>query len=391
MSISSQGSIVGVSTPKSTTKMKAFGHLSRRKQLALARKTQKPRKGKPSLVKSIVLDPEPQTSTSNIVFDIVRLQTVLNSMANCSKCRIGKLQITAHSLNKGSASKLFLKCNSCDSSTKFMSSGPRYSREKIQIGSIMISTRSDLIYSAVLGARIIGVGWAKLHLYHGFLNIPGPLTSRNFGLVQAEVLKAAKSVAEESMLMAVAELRLLYNTPSNSKNITTVGTFDGAYQQRSGKSGGGFSRYCFAAAIIAETGKVVSYGVACNSCAFCTETNNQLRDSIITTEQHEERIAIHASVCPAEYADYSSVHLESAIAPKVISDALERGIVFSGIVSDGDNKTHEALLKADVYGHLESGEAIERFECISHVAKRMKSNLNKRQEKVLKNSRSSKA
>ena len=91
----------------------------------------------------------------------------------------------------------------------------------------------------------------------------------------------------------------------------------GTYQQRSGKSGGVFSRYYFANAIIAETGNLVSYGVACNSCSYCVRLNNKLRDSLITLEEYEVQVAIHAPICCAEYADYSSVHLESAIAPKV--------------------------------------------------------------------------
>ena len=54
-------------------------------------------------------------------------------------------------------------------------------------------------------------------------------------------------------------------------------------------------------------------------------------------------MAIHKPLCSAEYSDYSSVQLESAIAPKVIGDALARGVIFSAIVSDGDNKTHDVL------------------------------------------------
>ena len=87
-------------------------------------------------------------------------------------------------------------------------------------------------------------------------------------------------------------------------------------------------------------------------------------------------MSIHASVRPAEYANYSSVHLEWAIAPKIISEALERGVVFSGIVSDGYNKTHDVHLKSGVYEHLENPQTIERFECIAHVAKLMKAILN---------------
>ena len=48
--------------------------------------------------------------------------------------------------------------------------------------------------------------------------------------------------------------------------VHTIASYDGSYQQRSGKSGGRFSRYRFAAAISITTGKVLFYGIACYSC-----------------------------------------------------------------------------------------------------------------------------
>ena len=194
------------------------------------------------------------------------------------------------------------------------------------------------------------------------------------------------------MLNARDQLRSVLNTDASSDLVTTIGTFDGAYQQRSGKSGGGFSRYCFAAAIIAQTGKVISYNIGCNSCAVCSRINNRYLSNSITQEECNIEKANHKAICPAEYSELSSVHLESAIAPnKVISDALDRGVVFSAIVTDGDNKTNDTLENADIYRSLPGSPSIQRFECIAHVAKRMKSHLFKRQEKVLKVSRADKA
>ena len=76
------------------------------------------------------------------------------------------------------------------------------------------------------------------------------------------------------------------------------------------------------------------------------------------------------------------MQLESALAPIVVRSALSRGIIFSGIVTDGDNKTHDVLRQKDIYRDV--GSAIERLECLAHVAKRIKTNLCKAQEKTLK-------
>ena len=52
-------------------------------------------------------------------------------------------------------------------------------------------------------------------------------------------------------------------------------------------------------------------------------------------------------------------------------------------MTDGDNKTFEVLKKANLYEDL-NVEMMEQMECLIHVAKRMKTNLCKRQEKILK-------
>ena len=129
--------------------------------------------------------------------------------------------------------------------------------------------------------RLIGVGHNKLELYHATLNIPSPASARIFAHAQADLLTTVKFSAEQSMAESVKQLRTVENI-SNSEYLRTMVSYDGAYQQRSGKSGGGFSRYCFAAAISVQTGTVLSYDVACNSCKICSENANQYRCESIT-------------------------------------------------------------------------------------------------------------
>ena len=394
MSISSQGS---ASFPKNVPK-KNPGVGVRRKMMAKLTRFQKTRVAKrlaemPSSSGFVPAadTPLPEISTdSNVLINLRSLQSQLNLMARCAHCVCGKLELRLSSKSHGSASYVTIYCNSCDSVNSFWSAGSR-SRGSITVGESSIMIRSELIYSFVLAGRIMGIGWAKIHLYHSFLNIPGPISCSTFICVQADILAAAKVVAEDSMASAVNQLRAIHSVDASCPLVEVVGTFDGAYQQRSGKAGGGFSRYCFAAAIAAETGRVVSYGVACNSCAFCSSMDNRLRDSVISRELFESKMAMHKPVCSAEYVDYSSVQLESAIAPSVTEVALKRGVVFAAIVYDGDNKTHDVLAKAEVYRDLQDAPTIERFECIAQVAKRLKSNLHKRQDKMLKTARADKA
>ena len=81
--------------------------------------------------------------------------------------------------------------------------------------------------------------------------------------------------------------------------------------------------------------------------------------------------------------------MESLLAPLVVRQAYDRGIIFTGMVSDGDNKTDAAIKEAKIYHTLGFDLEIGRLQCVSHVLKRMKSNLCKKQEAVLKESRTS--
>ena len=77
------------------------------------------------------------------------------------------------------------------------------------------------------------------------------------------------------------ELESIQKLVSSNNRIHCVASYDGAYQLRSGKSGGGFSWYCFSSAISVDSGKVLSYDVACNSCPVCNEFELKLNKRLV--------------------------------------------------------------------------------------------------------------
>ena len=89
-------------------------------------------------------------------------------------------------------------------------------------------------------------------------------------------------------------------------------------------------------------------------------SKKQISESRVWVENHK-------SLCPAQYSEFASVQLESALAlaPVVIRQAYDRGIIFAGLVCDGDNKTIEALKDARVYHQLGEDLNINRLECLS--------------------------
>ena len=237
------------------------------------------------------------------------------SMTVCRECLAGEMIVLDTGTRAGAASYILLSCNSCKMSQHFWTvSGRPGSRSKIQVGSSEITNRNKLVYSSVLGGRLMGIGHTKLSLYHSMLDIPSPCTPRNYTSVQNDLIIVAEMVAENSMKQAGEELRRLLDVDSTDPFVRTVVSFDGAYQTRGGKTSGGFSRHCFGAAIASLTSKVVAYGIASNSCKMCVQYNNLRRNGKISEEDHNTWRVKHEDSCPAKYQDYASVQLESALA-----------------------------------------------------------------------------
>ena len=326
----------------------------------------------------------------NYVIDLNSFSSILREVAMCRACEVGSLELFDSGKKESCSTFLILRCNSCHYSKSFWSVSGTFGKSSVSVSSSKIRMRNDMVYSSILGGRLVGIGLDKLSLYHAALNIPSPPSRYIFSSAQRNILVGAEQVARESMDRARMELESIYKLVSLNNRVHCVASYDGAYQLRSGKSGGGFSRYCFSSAISVNSGKVLSYDVACNSCPSCNEFELKLNKKQISESDYRVWVENHKSICPAQYSEFASVQLESALAPVIVRQAYDRGIIFSGLVCDGDNKTIEALKDARVYQQLGQNFEISRLECLSHVAKRMKINLCNRQEAVLKEARNDK-
>ena len=327
--------------------------------------------------------------TGNIVVNADSFISILGEVAVCRNCQLGTLELYQKSFFLSCATQLMFRCKKCFANRTFWSvSG--FFKSKIELGDKTITKRNDMMYASVLGGRLAGIGEPALRIYHAAMDIPPPPTGGSFQAIQQDLLIASEYAANSCMIRAKNGLGTILGINPLTNCVHAVVSYDGAYQIRSKKGGGGYSPYCFASAISVETGKVLAYDVACNTCRQCNLHANKLRDHEMTEDEHHDWFLEHKITCPAKYSEYASVHLESLLAPLVVRQAYDRGIVFTGIVSDGDNKTDAAIKEADIYKTLGFDLEIGRLECLSHVLKRMKTNLFKKQEVVLKDARTSK-
>ena len=152
----------------------------------------------------------------------------------------------------------------------------------------VLRMRNDMVYSSILGGRLVDIGLDKLSLYHATFNIPSPPYRSVFSSAQQDILVRADQVVRESMNRAGIELKSIYKLPSSNNRVHCVASYGGAYQTKSRKSGGGFSKYCFPSAISVDSGKVLSSDVACNSCPRCGEYELKYSKGQINEDENQK-------------------------------------------------------------------------------------------------------
>ena len=308
----------------------------------------------------------------NAILNVGILEAALEEVSVCKFCRKGRLTFYRTSYTNGLALHYYIVCDQCLVATPFytlpQNSAPSDTDNTIKFGHNILQ---------ILAGRLAGIGKSGLDFVNAFIGLPSTLSNRAFYKTQAYLSKVATDVAQASCFRAALELREKHNTAECDFLEVTV-SYDGAYQKRGGKSGGGFSRYCIACAISVETGKVLSYEIACNSCKLCIEKQQALREKRIDLAEYKIWKDKHESSCQArEYGKYSSVALESKLAPVIFRKSIEQKLIYSTVIADGDDKSINILAESDIYG--EFNITIKREECLSHVQKRIRIHLVEKQ------------
>ena len=265
---------------------------------------------------------------SNLVFGCNVLQCLLSTYAVCKFCKRGNLKIWDRDGKSCFAYYLTLRCDTCGRGEDFWTVSGKFG-SKIDIAQKKVTKRNDTIYQSVFGGRIIGVGRRALNVYHAMLGLGFP--PHKFNSVREDLLVTIEFIAKGTMERVTIELEDSYGIAEDGL-IHEIASFDGAYQKRSTKGGGGYSRYSFGSVISMTLGKILAYEVACNSCRECTRLANMVENNTIDKEEYDILVESHKSICPPKYAEFASVCLESELSIVILEQALGRGIIFDGLV-----------------------------------------------------------
>ena len=110
----------------------------------------------------------------NYVIDLNSFSSILREIAMCRACEVGRLQLFDSGKKETYATFLILRCNSCHYSRSFCSVSGTFGKSSLSVSDSKIRMRNDMVYSSIIGGRLVGIGLETLYLYHATLNLPSP-------------------------------------------------------------------------------------------------------------------------------------------------------------------------------------------------------------------------
>ena len=308
----------------------------------------------------------------NAFLNVGILEGALAEVSVCKFCRKGRRTSYSHGL----ALHYYIVCDQCFVATPFYTL-PQNRTDSDTDNTIKFGHN----ILQILGGRLVGIGKSGLDFINTFIGLQSTLSNRAFYKAQEYLSKVSTDKAQASGMRAALELRKNHNMDDSEFLEVTV-SYDGSYQKRGGKSGGGFSRYCVACAISVDTGKVLNYEIACDSFKMCIEKQLALREKRLDLAEHKIWKEMHESKCQAkEYGKYSSVALESKLAPVIFRKSIEQKLIYSTVIAEGDDKSINLLAENNIHG--EFNIRIRREDCLSHVQKRIRIHLVEKQKEFI--------
>nr|XP_047137499.1 uncharacterized protein LOC124814004 [Hydra vulgaris] len=286
------------------------------------------------------------------IIDTEILSKVL-SLLMCPQCEKCALYLGDHQKKKkGLATLLYLKCTtlSCDYKHEFYTS-------------VACDKGFDINNRTIYAMRVLGHGHTGIEKFTQLMNMPKPMTPKNYSKITTKIKNIVKSVANETMSDAATEMK----ENATSEDIVDVGvSCDGSWQKRGYQSMNGVFT-----AILIDSGKIIDVEPMNKSCKACC-MKEQLKKSN-----------------PDAYANWKNKHIclynyqgtaggmESVGAVRVFKRSIEKHkLRYTQFLGDGDSKSHLSI--KDIYPNME----VKKLECVGHYQKRVGTRLRKLKKNV---------
>ena len=301
------------------------------------------------------------TITGYRIIDMEILANIISQYTLCQECFNPTLQLFDNaSKRSGFSSSLSLKCTSCEFSNDFSTSR--------QIGK-----STDINRRIVYTCRSLGLGHTGLERFASLMNMPGPMAIKTYEDIVAIVSGATKTVANETMIAAVDEIKASkINTETvdtADKTVAVVDTgisIDGAWTKR-----GYSSMNCVVTAISLDNGKVIDIEVMSRMCKACN-----IRDEMKERDPIAYANWLETHKCSYTYKG-SAPGMEQHGTKEIFERSIDKyNVRYTELLGDGDTKSYTVV--KNVY----EGISVVKLECIGHYQKRTGSRLRKLKKKT---------
>ena len=211
--------------------------------------------------------------------------------------------------------------------------------------------------------RAVGQGASSAKRFCALMNMPPPPKPNAYTRHNKALLKAAKTVADDSVIEAGSEIHEL-KANNNISGISQCGvSSDGTWQRRGYSSMNG----CVTT-ISMDTGKCLDFEVLSKVCQAC-----QRQEHLPDTEEKRVWKADHVGKCKANYSG-SAPSMETEGVKRIFNRSEEvHKLQYTEYFGDGDSKGFSAVEKT----YIDKGVTVVKKECIGHVQKRMGAALRK--------------
>ena len=202
--------------------------------------------------------------------------------------------------------------------------------------------------------RSCGQGHLGLKKFSMLMNMPPPITQKNYDKLAVTIKMAVKKVAMESMCDAASEI-IAKGNPDNSGIVNTAVSCDRSWQRR------GFSSFNGTLTCISmDTGKVLDVSVMTRYFKGCVNIDNTM-----ATNPEKGRTMREKHVCTLNY-EGSAPGMEIEGVKRIFNRSIKKhNLRYTEYFGDGDSKGFSAV--ENVYTDMK----VIKKECVGHVQKRV--------------------
>ena len=217
---------------------------------------------------------------------------------------------------------------------------------------------------ANLAMAELGQGREAMATVCSIFGMPPPSSKSSWEMHNETLSSAVSSACDIQLKTAAKNLRheLSKDDPTiEEDNVIDVAvSFDGTWHHRGFKSSHGVG-----VVISVDTGEVLDAEVISKTCHTC-QRSSVSKNAEEFKQWQEKHIKDGECLCNFEGP---STGMETAAARAIWSRSVTKNNMrYTSILSDGDNKTVQALNEMKVYG---SDTEITKLECVNHIHKRM--------------------